>query len=253
MIHWFGLFHPIVIHFPIALLILLFITDILGYFLQKPVFKTLSIALISGAFVTLLFAAATGLMRSQDFVWDDQILVHRNIAIATAVLAGIYGLLRCTSIPFQGVFLLLSFLLAALVGLTGETGGLISRTETPFSKRLEKWPPVTINDDPSQVKKMNPEQLVNYLKESIHADNIFPLFIRNHCVDCHQDRFTKPHLESFYDTIDKVAWLKKDDLTGSWLYKKVLLTNQMPPKDVLNPHEGLTPPDRLILLEWLQK
>lgn len=253
MIHWLGLFHPIVIHFPIVLLILLFINDLLGYFFKKPVFKTLSIVLISGALIALLLAVGTGLMRSEDFVWDDNIFLHRNVGIATTLLSAIYGLLRCTSMPRQGVFLFLSSLLAALVGLTGETGGLITRPETPFSQRHEKWPAVTINNDPPQVKKMNPDQLANYLKESLKADNLLPLFIRNRCVDCHQDRFTKPHLEAFYDKIDDIAWLKIDDLKGSWLYKKVLLSNQMPPKDVVNSHEGLTPPDRLMLLEWLQK
>jgi uncharacterized membrane protein len=127
-------FHPLLIHFPIALLIVGAICDAIGILGKRDLFlRTGFLLLVLGAFMSIL-AALTG-----DHVADtahhiagiyDDLDWHDTLGTATAIIAVLLTLIR-THFTFkkqftgtvQYIYLLFAIGVAILVGASGYTGG----------------------------------------------------------------------------------------------------------------------------------
>ena len=149
-----GRLHPVLIHFPIALLYLLLIVEIGAFCLRlqrfkdhqleyyeedgrnrksvasSPVLEIVARWVVIGAALSFVPAAATGFLRAGELPSSEavDILWHRNAALAAAVLTLTAAVLR-TSTPagkhgtklYVYYFLLISG--ALLIALAGHMGG----------------------------------------------------------------------------------------------------------------------------------
>jgi uncharacterized membrane protein len=120
--------HPVIVSFPISLLVCALATD-LGYWFSKDIFwARASVWLIGAGFIAGIVAAITGML---DFLRIDRVRqrtagwAHMIGNIAALLLTLVNWLLRLgnvtnTVLPFG---LILSFLVAGLLGITGWYGG----------------------------------------------------------------------------------------------------------------------------------
>jgi uncharacterized membrane protein len=122
--------HPVIVHFPIALLITAIVFEVLALVLKRDVLREASTWLLGLGFLGGLVAAATGIL-AEDAAEDggvpeSAIETHESFAYAAlavfALLIAIRWLQRKRKIP-NAVFLALGVVGVALIGLTGYFGG----------------------------------------------------------------------------------------------------------------------------------
>ena len=90
-IKWIGNFHPIVLHFPIALIVMTVIAEILSLKSRSPIFKQAARFMIIAAAITALPTALFGLAYGYGASYEGTLIFvfwwHRFLGISTAVLA----------------------------------------------------------------------------------------------------------------------------------------------------------------------
>lgn len=255
-----GKFHPLIIHFPIVFVCLLFLLDLFIQFVQKDesIFKLRSYILYI-SLVTSIVAFLTGLLAA-GFYPEMDLLVERHKTLAILSLSFLtihavvwfYSKLRS---KYFLVFLLLSFATLVLISLTGEAGAIIVRETTPFQTKVDYRKRTRILNDGYEVLKFPPEKLESYLRENITYSDVHEVFVRNRCSNCHSEQFNGNNFSGM--TEGKTPWLELDDkgklkdFEKSFFYTKVILKNTMPPKGEVRAVAGLNAAERLILLEWL--
>jgi uncharacterized membrane protein len=132
MAHWLALLHPLVIHFPIALLAVALALELLGWL--RPSWNlgpTASWNLHLG-FLGALAAVITGWFRAQSMGFEPDLKpvleIHRWMGFATLAATGIcvaFGWLtkkKKTLVPWYGVFLAG---VVILMGFTAHYGGTL--------------------------------------------------------------------------------------------------------------------------------
>lgn len=126
---WIGGFHFIILHFPIALISMTGVSELLFGYYRKPIFDNASRFMLITAAITGIPTALLGLIYSytasyegllSDFVWW-----HMWFGIATAIFAIIVAYIRETQDISQLYYVCL-FLLFLLVNITGTLGGGIT-------------------------------------------------------------------------------------------------------------------------------
>jgi len=132
LLPWLGRFHIIIIHFPIALISIGALFEIIGWLGRKPGFEivvrtTIGLGALS-AVVSVLLGLANAIEADYNGTLAWVFLWHRALGIATAVA----GLLAWFALEYRvrqpsprrivaaRVFILIA---AALVGITGHFGG----------------------------------------------------------------------------------------------------------------------------------
>ena len=124
IISWISHFHPLLVHFPLALLSAAFLAQVLVHL--RPAWKTeaaASFCLALGALCAPPTAALGWLLAADLSHRGSDLLTHRILGTLTAVLAlAVWGADR----RWPGRRLLLLAGLAALVSATGHTGALLS-------------------------------------------------------------------------------------------------------------------------------
>lgn len=231
-----GRFHPLIVHFPIAILLLAvafeFLARIRSFKKLKPAVQP---TLLIGA-ITSLFSVATGLLLEQEGGYDDQLLtVHKYLGIATTLLAfGVY-VLRQRIITFDKVRrkqirLMVLIPVAVLVSLTGHWGGSLTHGEDYFFEFTEEA--VTS----SQRLKL---PSVDSLNDAVMYSDVIEPILETKCYSCHGSRKQKGELR--LDARDYILQGGKhgDVLTAtadsSELYHRLLLPAEdkkhMPPKE----------------------
>lgn len=263
--HWwqfFGKLHPLVVHFPIVLLTILFIIDLLYLIVRdnSHFFPIRSVVLYSTVGITIP-TIVTGFFASWFYPETDVLIQHhKSLGIFTFLMIIGHSIVWYSTSgerrkKYFFVFLLLSLGSIILVSITGEAGGIIIRETTPFQTKINLKQPKILNDS-FLVKRYNLEKLDSYLRENITYIDVKPIFEQNGCIQCHSEHFSQPNLEGFFQ--GEMKWLNKtpdgkiEDFTKSVFYNKVILNNTMPPKGYLRDQPGLPPADRLILIEWLK-
>lgn len=128
-LHWIGSLHLIFLHFPIALINMLVISEVLLAWLKKPIFEFSSQFLVNSA---ALLSAPTALLgfifsyaASYDGLTETFLMWHMWLGIATAILAIALAFMR----PRIGATKLYSFCLFTLfltVNLAAFFGGEIT-------------------------------------------------------------------------------------------------------------------------------
>lgn len=257
-----GKFHPLVIHFPIVFLIVLFVTDLFYFFTHKTefLFKLRSVILYISV-LTAIVAVATGLMASGFYPENDLLVEHHKslailalIVISANAIAWFYSPFRWRIKYFVGFFTL-SLATMVLISLTGEAGAIIVRDTTPFQTKVDLSRKYRILNDSYEVLKFPSEKLRSYLRENITYTDVHEVFVRNRCANCHTEQFSGKDFSGLMEgqhpwlTLDEKGNLK--DFEKSLLYTKVILKNTMPPKGEVRDVAGLNAADRLVLLEWL--
>lgn len=236
-----GVLHPLVIHFPIALLLLAFFLEVYGLSATGKKYKA-SIPLITflGG-IGAVFSALSGyfLMNQGDYEVSS-VELHRNwgiaLAIGSALLIGLYRF--PPKIPH--IHLLGQGALSILVLITGHLGGNLTHGEDFLS--LDK-------------PKKEPKQIVLNQDALVYADIIAPIF-EEKCVACHGKTKQKGKLK--LDQIENVLKGGKNGFYhGSEEGKMALMSHRMrlPLSDKQHmPPKGktqLTEKEIVIIEKWL--
>jgi uncharacterized membrane protein/mono/diheme cytochrome c family protein len=233
----FGRFHPLLVHFPIAILLLALVFELLA---RTKSFKKLKAAvqstLLIGA-ITSLFSVATGLIIEQEGGYDDKLLtIHKYLGISTTLLSfGVYFLRQriwsFDKIKRKRIQLMLLIPVAVLVSLTGHWGGSLTHGEDYFFEFTDKA--VTSSQ---KLKLPSVDSLDNAV---MYSDVIKPI-LEAKCYSCHGARRQKGDLR--LDGRDHILHGGKhgDVVTStppdsSALYYRLLLPvedkKHMPPKE----------------------
>ena len=131
---WLGKFHPVVVHFPIALLIAAAVAELLN--------RLLDLEWLGGAARFSVLAGAVGAVVATPLGWLDAAFasysgglaqtleLHRWLGTATAVCSVVTAVLcemseRSTSFKYRRWYLTTLFVGAILVGVTGHFGGTL--------------------------------------------------------------------------------------------------------------------------------
>ncbi|NGX54599.1 MAG: hypothetical protein KR126chlam2_00213 [Chlamydiae bacterium] len=129
-IKWIGNYHPIALHFPIALIIMTAIAELIGIKSRSPIFKQAARFMIIAAAITALPTALLGLAYGYDVSYDETLSLlfwwHRFLGLSTAALAIITACFKELHIRKKiGVvaYAISLALLVILVIITGYLGG----------------------------------------------------------------------------------------------------------------------------------
>ncbi len=141
LIHVFARMHPMIVHFPIAMLLVAAMVDWLGLLARRQK-EWLSVVrwMLGVSSITALVAVTAGwLLADQEGFKPATVFVHRWLGVATAIVswAG-WGLLewaeRTNSRWLRGAARVVILVGAILVSLTGHTGGeLVYGEGYPFN------------------------------------------------------------------------------------------------------------------------
>ena len=124
VVKWLSHFHPVVVHFPVALLIAAFLAQLL--FSLRPSWKTdiaATFCLALGALGSIPSALLGWQLAEGRVRGGDELFQHRWLGVSTAVCA---MLIWWAYHRWPTKRLLLLLVLACLVGATGHTGGILS-------------------------------------------------------------------------------------------------------------------------------
>jgi uncharacterized membrane protein len=188
LVTFFGRFHPATVHFPIALVSLAAILELLRTLLRKPGLHPATFTLAAAAAVSAGLSTLMGLANADGRSKADDVLeAHRWAGVATAVLAVVAMLLvyKARS-DASGTMVLLArgslVLGAILVGLTGHWGGVLVHGEDYYSSALPRW----LGGDPSPPPE-DPPGRRGVLPQTGTLDfvrDIAPI-VQNSCFSCH--------------------------------------------------------------------
>lgn len=137
--HYLGVYHPLLVHFPIVLFILTLVGDLLNGVGKKHAFVMANWMLLGGVVMSIP-TIFTGWEASESFVPNDPIVFkHMTLAFSTAAFALLYGLFRFYALKKQWnvpplVFIAISIILVTLTLWTSDYGSLLSHGVTPFSE-----------------------------------------------------------------------------------------------------------------------
>lgn len=140
IVKW-GVFHPIFVHYPVALFTLVMVCDFLNLF-RKPLALYVGHWLVIGGTLSALFAIGTGWYAAEHFDTFDEVYPMLVRHMYLGYFIGVYGVFYSTlrGLNLAGivalyspyVYLAISAVLFIIVLYTGELGGLITHGETPF-------------------------------------------------------------------------------------------------------------------------
>ena len=129
-IKWIGNFHPIFNHFPIALIVMTGLSELLFLWFPSPVFSNASRFMIIAAAITAMPAALFGLAYGYEANYTGQLSSvfwwHRFTGISTAILAVTSAVLkelhvrkRVNKIGYYYTALIISILFVTITGYLG--------------------------------------------------------------------------------------------------------------------------------------
>src|SRR6266513_703869 len=131
--------HPVIIHFPIALLIASAVFEVLAVWRKQPVFATVAYYNLLGAALTVPLAIATGLgawrWQLEGATLKGNLQLHLSCALISESLIFVLCWMRLRlrakgRSPRFAYFAIMSLALMAIT-LTGHLGGILSGVETP--------------------------------------------------------------------------------------------------------------------------
>lgn len=138
-----GEFHPIIVHFPIVLFILVLVFDLVYYF-NKPRGLTVANWMLWSGTLFCLPTMATGWMASYSFPANDPIVYqHMTLAFSLFTYSFFHSIFRIVTVYKNWmfapiVFISLSVINVLLTSATSDRGGLLSHGTTPFKIMAEK-------------------------------------------------------------------------------------------------------------------
>lgn len=192
LIEFFGRTHLVVLHFPIALVIVAAMVEVSRSFWirvqrrpDRQPFRPSSAGsvMFAFAFVATLVSIATGLVLGYD--GGTRVDLHRILGIVSGVLMLVTGiaLVRATRPASSGgqVYVALLSGSAAVVGFTGHLGGELTHGKGFLTKPLERM--VGIED---AVADSTDLEVLGFTQASFEmfSQSVLPILQRS-CVECH--------------------------------------------------------------------
>ena len=137
LVAWLGRWHPLILHFPIVLLLM---AAVIGLFNQIVPKLLLTVATLSA-----LVTAITGFFLGTESVPKGDLLFwHQWMGAGVAILAVVWYWVSTNHLQQTYLVKGIQVVLIVLIGLTGHYGGMITHGEDflalPRSKKLEKIP-----------------------------------------------------------------------------------------------------------------
>lgn len=128
-----GKLHPLLVHFPIAYVLLLLLVELVGWRNQAVGWQRAGAWLGLMTVIAVVPAVVTGLLRASSLTGqpDPDVVLHRNLMLGVTAAVGLAALLRLWrgdqrfSGGWRGIYLLLLLAAAALVTVGGHVGGEI--------------------------------------------------------------------------------------------------------------------------------
>lgn len=247
IIMFLGHFHPLLVHLPIGLLLLLAVVELLS---RRPRFSGLAQSrgvIITLAAIAAVCSAACGLMLSEAGGYDAQLLQwHKWTGIAVAG-----GSLLTALLCWRGMNRAYTFALAGTVGVlmvASHHGGSLTHGRDYLTKYAPAPLRALLGGGTGEQKK-----ITDPMQAMVFADLVQPIFARN-CVACHGPEKQKGKLR-----LDSLEALKKGGEDGpafvagksgaSRMIKFMLLPPEaeehMPPAGKAQPSD-----DEIALIQW---
>jgi uncharacterized membrane protein len=240
---FFGRLHPMIVHFPIGILLLTFLFECLSHIkAYENVRVAIKPALVIGA-ISAVVAALTGYFLSQEDGYDDALLItHRNLGFATAasglIAVFVYGkvLNRLHQKKENVVRIILLTTLTILVSLTGHWGGSITHGE-------DYWYGF-ISDADDISEPLEKLRAVSNIDSAVFYPDVIQPILESRCYSCHSSKKQKGDLR-----LDDIALIKRGGENGevltpgipdsSTLYQRMMLPledeDHMPPNEKPQP------------------
>ncbi len=222
-----GRFHPLVVHFPIAVLL---IACLLLWLSKKEKYQSLCLAVNITLLIGMISAVVScisGYLLSGSGEYDAELVGnHQWLGISVAVVAVIiYAVNKNKRLAKMQLWL--SFLLCFLIIITGHLGGTLTHGEGYLSLSLD-----------TTAAKFTKKIIPDIQEAKAYADVIEPI-LHEKCYTCHSSAKQKGQLR-----LDAENWIIKGGKNGeviipgkpaeSELYKRLLLDplekKHMPPK-----------------------
>jgi len=246
LIELIGRFHPVLVHLPIGIFVLVIVMDGLARF-DKFSYLSASIRLILGiGILSAIFSLVTGYTLSLEGS-NNQDLVdnHQWTAIGTTALFTAYYFLRKKLMAKRLAHTATLILLLAMLAWTGHQGGSLTHGEGFLTEGiLEKK---TIAEPQLNIKDIN---------QALVYKDLVQYTLNQKCVQCHGAEKQKGKLR-----LDDLTWIKAGGKNGSLintsnpaegeLIKRILLDDidehHMPPKEKTQ----LTDAEMVIFQWWI--
>ncbi|MBC8770631.1 hypothetical protein H4O18_21780 [Arenibacter sp. BSSL-BM3] len=168
LVAWLGRWHPLILHFPIVLLLMAAAIGLFNRIVPK--------LLLTVATLSALVTAITGFFLGTETVpKGDLIFWHQWMGSGVAILAVLWYWLSTNHLQQTYLVKGIQVVLILLVGFTGHFGGMITHGEDflalPKSKKLEKIP-----------------------ENPLIYEHIVHRVLDNNCIGCHNPNKTKGEL-----------------------------------------------------------
>lgn len=247
----FGRFHPLVVHFPVGILLLAFIFEVVSLLPRYRHYRaSVPEMLAVGAFFSVL-SAATGLVLQDEGGYSQNLVqVHQILGISTACLS-IITLILYKRLAKEKLFAnsISIGIVALFVSITGHWGGMLTHGESYFSQADDDGEYVT---DP--VVKLS--AIANVDSARLYADVIQPI-LESRCYSCHSSRRIKGDLR--LDGIEQIMQGGSDGKVimaghpdSSSLYSRMMLPleheDHMPPNEKPQPSSA----EVALIQSWIQ-
>ncbi len=122
LVAWLGRWHPVVLHFPIVLLLIAIFLGLTGKEIPKLLLTIATIAALITAVSGFFLGTETGTK-------GDLLFWHQWLGGGTAILAVIWYWLDATDLGRKTYTKILQVALAVLIGFTGHYGGMVTHGE----------------------------------------------------------------------------------------------------------------------------
>ena len=262
LVEFFGRTHLVVLHFPIALVIVAAVVEVSRAIAPKirrepkrEPFRPSSAASLMFAFALLgtVVSVSSGLVLGFD--GGERVDLHRILGIVSGVLMLMTGLALLLAMRPQSrggtVYLGLLSVSAVGVGLTGHFGGELTHGAGFVTKPLERM----IGMEEAVISEFDLEAL-NISQASLDTfhDSILPIMM-NSCVECHgpDEAEDDIRLDSIAYVLDPAAdMIRRDDPDMSELVYRIDLPHDDP--DIMPPEgdgEPLTRDEIELVRNWI--
>lgn len=128
ILHYIGQAHLILVHFPIALVIMTVVAEILHYFYPKPIYDHAARFMIVTAAILVIPTALAGLAFSYNVTYEEPLATyfwwHRFFGLVSGILVILAAILRELFVR-RGYYVCLAVLFVSII-LTGYFGGLVA-------------------------------------------------------------------------------------------------------------------------------
>jgi len=244
LIELIGRFHPVLVHLPIGIFVLVILMDGLTRF-DKFSYLSASIRLILGiGIVSALFSLVTGYTLSLEGS-NNQDLVdnHQWTAIGTTALFSAYYFLRNKLMAKRLAHTYTLILLLVMLAWTGHQGGSLTHGEGFLTEGILDNPTIT-------EEKLN----INDINQAVVYKDLVQYTLNQKCVQCHGAEKQKGKLR-----LDDLNWIKAGGKNGNLintsnpaegeLIKRILLDDidehHMPPKEKTQLTDA-----ELVIFQW---